>query len=319
MKRLREILGQVDEGVLDTIGTGFHQVLNPIRRKFGIQTGELPAGTKEIDYSAIGNKALGVLDTAMSGFGGADPGKTRRKIPPTIVTPDKPLVTGKPNSALTAAGYDQSGKKISLKGMQYDNPDVSGSLLKGFRYDPDNKEPLITKFNGKIQDRVPQEIPRNPIDKAPERKDSVALQRQMAGDKSPTALSFEDQLKMFRLKIDQKSKQYQKEIDAMTPGITTTLDKNLTPASNKKTPVEKTKLNPQVGSLVAPQSGYPAAEKPKIPIPKPKPEFDIKVVGKGDTLWDIAGGDPDKVKKLKKLNPELDPNKMPIGYKLKLK
>jgi hypothetical protein len=257
MKRLREILGQVDEGVLDTIGTGFNQVLNPIRRKFGVQTGELPAGTKEVDYSAIGNKALSVLDTAMLGFGGADPGKTRAGITP--------------------------------------------------------------KTSNKIQDRVPQEIPRNPIDKAPERKDSVALQRQMAGDKSPTALSFEDQLKMFRLKIDQKSKQYQKEIDAMTPGITATLDKNLTPASNKKTPVEKTKLNPQVGSLVAPQSGYPAAEKPKIPIPKPKPELDVKVVGKGDTLWRIAGGDPDKVKKLKELNPNLNPNKMPIGYKLKLK
>jgi hypothetical protein len=141
-------------------------------------------------------------------------------------------------------GYDSERQtKIDAFKKKWRNGDLTDRqaelFMKYQRPDPDlksNQEPPITIINGKIQDRVPQEIPRNPIDKAPERKDSVALQRQMAGDKSPTALSFEDQLKMFRLKIDQKSKQYQKEIDAMTPGITATLDKNLTPVSNKKTP-----------------------------------------------------------------------------------
>ena len=79
------------------------------------------------------------------------------------------------------------------------------------------------------------------------------------------------------------------------------------------------KPEPKVGSLVAPQSGYPAAEKLKAPIPKPKPEQEVKIVSKGDTLWDIAGGDPKEVKRLRQLNPKLTPSKMPIGYKLKLK
>jgi hypothetical protein len=120
--------------------------------------------------------------------------------------------------------------------------------------------------------------------------------------------------------------QFDKTQSAM-PDMDTMVAKEKQPVKISDAGIKKTttaftptiKPEPKVASLVAPQSGYPAAEKPKAPIPKPKPELDVKVIGKGDTLWRISGGDPDKVKKLKKLNPNLDPNKMPIGYKLKLK
>lgn len=99
------------------------------------------------------------------------------------------------------------------------------------------------------------------------------------------------------------------------------------PAKISDTGIKKTttaftpanKPEPKVASLVVPQSGYPAAEKPKAPIPKEKPEQSEITVQKGQKIWDIAGGDPKRVKEILKLNPELNPNKMPIGYKLKLK
>jgi hypothetical protein len=87
---------------------------------------------------------------------------------------------------------------------------------------------------------------------------------------------------------------------------------------SKATNPVNTKLEPKVGSLVAPQSGYPAAEKPKAPIPKAR-EQDTLVIKDKDKIWNIAGGDPKRVKEILKLNPGLNPNKIPIGYKLKLK
>jgi hypothetical protein len=87
---------------------------------------------------------------------------------------------------------------------------------------------------------------------------------------------------------------------------------------SKATNPVKSKLEPKVGALVAPQSGYPAAEKPKAPIPKAR-EQDTLVIKDKDKIWNIAGGDPKRVKEILKLNPGLNPNKMPVGYKLKLK
>lgn len=236
------------------VGTAFNQVLNPVRRAIGVETGELPKGTKEVDYGSMAKSALGVFDTAMSGFGGADPGKKS--------------------------------------------------------FDPIKNPPT------KIQDRVPQEIPRNNIDKAPERKNSVALQRQMAGDKSPNVQSPQDKLKMMRVKSDFVHDQFTKKMDA---DRLSAMNKQLAPVSNEKAPVEKTKLKPKVGSLVAPHSGYPAAEKPKAPIVKEPPEQSEITIQKGQKIWSIANGDPKRVKEILKLNPGLNPNKMPIGYKLKLK
>jgi hypothetical protein len=148
MKTFLEYLKE--EGVLDSIGTGFNQVLNPIRRQLGVKTGELPAGTKEVDYSAIGNKALSTFDTAMSAFGGADPGKKNI---------DKP-------------------KNVSSK----------------------------------IQDRVPQQIPRSPLDKAPERQTSVAFQRQLSRDVAPRP-QFGQDTAMKMLKFERKLKADMKSFD----------------------------------------------------------------------------------------------------------
>jgi hypothetical protein len=172
----------------------------------------------------------------------------------------------------------------------------------------------------KIQDRVPQEIPRSPMDKAPERKDSVALQRQMSGDKPPAAQSMQDKLNMMRLKGDVEHEAFKKKMDSdFKAAQQAAANKKLAPQESQRAPVDKTKPEPKVGSLVAPQAGYPAAEKTKAPIPKAKPEQNMKVISKGDTLWDIAGGDPKEVKRLRQLNPKLNPSKMPIGYQLKLK
>lgn len=138
---MKTFLEFINEGVLDSIGTAANQILNPVRRTLGVQTGELPAGKKEVDYGAIAKSAVNAIDTAMSGFGGADPGKK------------------------------SVGKPVSV--------------------------------SSKIQDRVPQEIPRSPIDTAPKpQTGSVALQRQKAGDVAPARPSMDDRLAMMRLKGD---------------------------------------------------------------------------------------------------------------------
>lgn len=150
---MKTFLEFINEGVLDSIGTAANQVLNPVRRALGVQTGELPAGKKEVDYGAIAKSAVNAIDTAMSGFGGADPGK---------------------------------------KGVN-------------------KPAPVSTK----IQDRVPQEIPRSPIDAAPKpQTGSVALQRQKVGDKAPARPSMEDRLAMMRLKGDVQYNNFVKKQEA---------------------------------------------------------------------------------------------------------
>lgn len=42
-------------------------------------------------------------------------------------------------------------------------------------------------------------------------------------------------------------------------------------------------------------------------------------IQKGDTFWDIADGNPEEVKRLKKLNPNINPSKLQIGQEIKLK
>ena len=123
-------------------------------------------------------------------------------------------------------------------------------------------------------------------------------------DRPPAPNTMQKKLELMRMDSDNWFKNLNKKMD--TP-------------PQKSIPSSVSKLEPKVGSLVATQSGYPAAEKPKAPIPTPKPPQDVRVVSKGDTLWDIAGGDPKEVKRLRQLNPKLNPSKMPVGYKLKLK
>jgi LysM repeat protein len=123
-------------------------------------------------------------------------------------------------------------------------------------------------------------------------------------DRPPAPPTMQDKLNMMRMDSDVSFDRFRQKMDA---------------SLKKSIPSSVSKLEPKVGSLVATQSGYPAAEKPKAPIPTPKPPQDVRVVSKGDTLWDIAGGDPKEVKRLKQLNPGLNPSKMPVGYKLKLK
>lgn len=125
-----------------------------------------------------------------------------------------------------------------------------------------------------------------------------------------------------------KSQSAMPDMDAMVKQETPSAPKNTMPS---QTGVAK--ANIPVGSLpkqkepepkvtarpVVSQTGFPAAEKTKAPIPKAKPEQSEIVIQPKQKIWDIAGGDPKRVKEILKLNPGLNPNKMKVGYKLKLK
>lgn len=52
---------------------------------------------------------------------------------------------------------------------------------------------------------------------------------------------------------------------------------------------------------------------------KAAPDQSIRKIQKGDTFWDIAGGNPEEVKRLKKLNPKVNPSKLQIGQEIRLK
>jgi hypothetical protein len=249
MKRLKDILeaaspkpAKTSSTFSDTmsgIGTAFNQVLNPIRRTLGVKTGELPAGTKEVDYGA----ALNTFDKAMSGFGGADPGKKKIEAPAPVST--------------------------------------------------------------KMQDRVPQEIPRDKVDTAPSKSNSVALQRQMSGDKAPNAPSPQDRLNMMRMQSDKQHDDFKKKMDS---DFQVRQNKKLAPASDERAPVSKTDIpapKPDVASrttdvTTAPKnqtSTAPQQNKSSVPVPKAKPS-DLKTgetkapktvkVEKGTTYEKIA-------------------------------
>jgi len=88
-----------------------------------------------------------------------DPSKVTNKInPPIIVTPDKPLVTSKPNSALTAAGYDQSGKKITTIPKPKLKPERPSDVIpSGPGITTPGSMIYIEPKRQKLQDRVPQQ------------------------------------------------------------------------------------------------------------------------------------------------------------------
>lgn len=238
------------------VGTAFNQVLNPVRRAVGVEPGKLPPGTKEVDYGSMAKSALGVLDTAMSGFGGADPGKNSRK----------------PQKAIPH---------------------------------PESK---------KIQDRVPQEVTKIKPYQPPAQPIPMAKQREKSGDTPPAELPIRDRMEMMRLKNNVEFDRSKKEMENKFQSA------KLAAASNEKAPVDKTKLEPKVAAKpVVSQTGFPAAKKLKAPIPKAKPEQSEITIQPKQKIWDIAGGDPKRVKEILKLNPGLNPKKMPIGYKLKLK
>lgn len=88
----------------------------------------------------------------------AKPPEIDQRVPRPKMRPDKqgPIQRGKinwPKEIQDRVPQEKSG----LKGMEVDNPDVSGSLLRGFRYEPDKQDikKSITSRIKQIQDRVP--------------------------------------------------------------------------------------------------------------------------------------------------------------------
>lgn len=177
-----------------------------------------------------------------------------------IVKPDKAYTSGNFNTALAAAGYDQSGKKITAipkkTGVEKADTPIS--------YKPKKVEATYVAhpdYSTKIQDRVfgtyrgPQD---NDMKKASTTKEYSSssypnVRSAKAGMATDTKFKLANMM--------QKQSPTEKQIE----------------------PVEK----PKVGSLVAPQSGYPAAKKEtlapaesqkasskvdvKPPIPKARP------------------------------------------------
>ena len=159
---------------------------------------------------------------------------------------------------------------------------------------------------------------KTPERKAPPPKNLVqSMFSTIAGEPGPESVKPVQPLPQF-----DKNQSAMPDMDAMVSKEKQVDPVKMSDAGIKKTTTAFTptaKLEPKVASLVVPQSGYPAAEKPKAPIPKAKPEQSEITIQKGQKIWDIAGGDPKRVKRILDLNPDLNPNKIPIGYKLKLK
>lgn len=152
-------------------------------------------------------------------------------------------------------------------------------------------KPISTK----MQDRVPQEVPRDKIDTAPQKTDSVALQRQMAGDKSPAPQSMTDKLQMMKMKQKVEFDNFSKKMDT---DFQTAKKNKLAPAENNKAPVSKTVAPPKPD--IASKSNdvsAPKDVKTNTVIPKAKPA-DLKTsankspktvkVEKGTTYEKIA-------------------------------
>lgn len=116
----------------------------------------------------------------------------------------------------------------------------------------------------------------------------------------------------FGRETKEKMAKFEKQIDLGFEKVNADLEKLNKPAAKKP---ESTVASRPVVS----QTGFPAAEKPKAPIPKAKPEQSEITIQPKQKIWDIAGGDPNRVKEILKLNPGLNPKKMKVGYKLKLK
>lgn len=82
------------------VGTQFNRMLNPIRSALGVEQAQLPPGVDPVDYGAL----LSGYDSAMEGFGGADParqgtgefdqpsGKMQDRVPQEVPPPaEEPL------------------------------------------------------------------------------------------------------------------------------------------------------------------------------------------------------------------------------------
>jgi len=75
----------------------------------------------------------------------------------------------------------------------------------------------------------------------------------------------------------------------------------------------------KLGSPVT-QSAAPtpvAQEKPKQEQ-APAPVDSDYTVQSGDTLWKLTKGDPNRIKQIQAVNPNLDPNKLSVGQKIKM-
>jgi hypothetical protein len=159
---------------------------------------------------------------------------------------------------LAAAGYDQSGKKITAipkkTGVEKADTPIS--------YKPKKVEATYVAhpdYSTKIQDRVfgtyrgPQD---NDMKKASTSKGysktgenpNVSSKRNFP-DKPPAPQTMQDRLNMMRMDIDVSHKRFRQKMDA---------------PFQKSIPSTISKLEPKVGSLTVPQSGYPAAKKTQL-------------------------------------------------------
>jgi LysM repeat protein len=95
----------------------------------------------------------------------------------------------------------------------------------------------------------------------------------------------------------------------------------LTEALNKQYEAQK-KANSQssgvgdAGSTAAPQESHSGGDSYTPPEPPPAPEPQTYTVQKGDTLWDITGGDWNKINAIAAANGITDPNKIYTGENL---
>lgn len=119
---------------------------------------------------------------------------------------------------------------------------------------------------------------------------------------------------------------YTKPLDepTLTRGIRTWRGVGEFDTTNKKG--KTIKGDPEYYKIV--RSRYGQTEQlPAIPEQKPLPaenpmvatstDGDYYTVQSGDTLWKIGGKNPEGVKKLQELNPDIDPNKIKPGQKIK--
>jgi len=147
-----------DEGIVSDQDKITRQNQNRLRRDYQQPPGyDTPAFDKAKERMAAADARDG--EPPMPGSG---PYKTKQsdplKTPPIIVTPDKPLVTSKPNSALTAAGYDQSGKKITTIPKPKLRPERPSDVIpSGPGITTPGSMIYIEPKRQKLQDRVPQQ------------------------------------------------------------------------------------------------------------------------------------------------------------------
>lgn len=204
--------------------------LKDIDKPFGSSTKSKPDVSQPSSVDYTGSRY------DLGGGQSIDPSSISNK---PIARPDKAYTSGKFNTALAAAGYDQSGKKITAipkqTGVEKANislPSKPKKIVATYVAHPD--------YTTKMQDRVPgtYRSSKDDMKKASPSKEysgsSYPNMRQAKGSKSvgtDTNIKFANIMKKINI-----------------------------PSSIQKEPAVK----PKVGSLAVSQSGYPAAKKTQL-------------------------------------------------------